>query len=260
LEPRGSLEDDLSLLQDALKPDTPAYILAKLDDPTTNSWLSISYVPDIANIRAKMLYAASRAAISKELGSSYFTDSIFATSLADLTSESYKAHKAHNAAPKPLSAKEREIQEAREAEKGSESVYEGSRARKNHVGNSVGMAWDPRSEAAIQSFAGSHLSELIILVSASYLTPKCLGLIHCRRSMLPARHCSCTLKKQRSQPTMLAPDYLNLKLVSQTPRRMPGSNRAKVSSAYALYRWKHIEDDQNREDIGELSGLFVNVD
>jgi twinfilin-like protein len=117
-----------------------------------------------------MLYAASRASLSKGLGSGYFVDSLFATSLADLTAESYKAHLAHNAAPKPLSEREREIEEAKAAEKSAEPVYEGSRARKTHVGNPIGFQWDPKAEEAFQSFVTNQLSELIILV----------GLIHNR--------------------------------------------------------------------------------
>jgi len=213
LEPQGSFEDDLSLLQDALKPDTPAYILAKLDGPS-NTWISISYVPDIANIRPKMLYAASRAAITKELGSSYFVDNIFATSKGDLTLEAYEAHLAHNAAPKPLSAKEREIQEAREAEKGAEPVYEGSRARRNHVGNPIGFPWDPKTEAAIQSFAENHLVELIILTID--VATETLHL--------------------HSQETEISVNAV-------------GSKLPQSEAVYALYRWKHTESEQAKEDI-----------
>lgn len=163
IEPRDSLENDLALLQDILKDDIPAYIITKLDDPSS-SWLAISYVPDIANIRAKMLYASSRAALTKALGSSYFTDSLFATSKADLTAASYAAHLAHNAAPNPLSAREREIAESRAAEQSADTMFEGSRARKNHVGHPVGFPWDPKVEESIRSFSSNELGLLIVMV------------------------------------------------------------------------------------------------
>src|ERR1700761_139602 len=54
----ASFESDLHQLFQILEDRAPAYILAKLDDPPS-SWLAISYVPDNANVRDKMLYASS---------------------------------------------------------------------------------------------------------------------------------------------------------------------------------------------------------
>ena len=52
----GSFTDDIDILQDNefLPPDSAAYILAKLDPPSSPDWLSIFYVPDTANVREKV--------------------------------------------------------------------------------------------------------------------------------------------------------------------------------------------------------------
>jgi twinfilin-like protein len=51
----GSFEEDLVKLQDVdlLQDDSPAYVLAKLDSPS--DWIAISYVPDSAKVREKVM-------------------------------------------------------------------------------------------------------------------------------------------------------------------------------------------------------------
>ncbi|KAK7035730.1 protein tyrosine kinase [Favolaschia claudopus] len=162
----GTLQEDLSQLQDSdeiIQQDTPAYILAKLDDPPSE-WLAIFYVPDSARVRDKMLYASSRASLLKSLGSSLFSDTIFATSKADLTPEAYAAHRRHVTAPKPLSASEKEMADIRAAERqaGGLSVYQGSRARTTHIGQTIGMPWTSDLEDAVKSLGEGEDSVLVV--------------------------------------------------------------------------------------------------
>lgn len=49
----GTFAEDLAKLQDLLLENAPAYVLAKLDDPSTE-WLAIYYVPDSAKVRDKV--------------------------------------------------------------------------------------------------------------------------------------------------------------------------------------------------------------
>ena len=49
----GQLADDLPKLQELLEDAEPAYILAKLDEPSSD-WLAIHYVPDNAKVRDKV--------------------------------------------------------------------------------------------------------------------------------------------------------------------------------------------------------------
>jgi twinfilin-like protein len=114
-----------------------------------------------------MLYASSRASLLKSLGSTLFSDSIFATSKADLTPEAYAAHRRHVAAPKPLSANEQEMADVRAAEReaGGLSAYQGSRARTSHIGQTIGMPWAADMEDAVRGLSDSDDSVLVIGVS-----------------------------------------------------------------------------------------------
>ncbi|KAF6765086.1 hypothetical protein DFP72DRAFT_799218 [Ephemerocybe angulata] len=174
----GSLEQDLNTLQDdeVLQPATPAYVLVKLDQPSTD-WLAIFYVPEDAKVRDKMLYASTRTNLLKGLGSTVFTDSIFATSKNDITPDAYRAHQRHQAAPKPLSSREQEIADLKVAENAA-AGYDGSRSRASHVGTGVGLNWTPKAEEAISNLAGGDqccivilsvdpASESVVLLSAS---------------------------------------------------------------------------------------------
>lgn len=49
----GSFQEDLALLQDILSDNDPAYVLAKLDPPSTD-WTAFFFVPDTAQVRDKV--------------------------------------------------------------------------------------------------------------------------------------------------------------------------------------------------------------
>ncbi|KAL0947472.1 hypothetical protein HGRIS_013577 [Hohenbuehelia grisea] len=160
----GTFQQDLNKLQDLLEDKTPAYVLARLDEPDTD-WLAVFYVPDSAQVRDKMLYAATRSSLLRSLGSSTFTDSLFATSKDDLTPESYAAHLKHNAAPQPLSRREQEMADVRAAERAASegSTYRGSRERQNPLGNGLGLGWVDDVERAVKELGSGEGSRLIVI-------------------------------------------------------------------------------------------------
>ncbi|RDB21542.1 Twinfilin [Hypsizygus marmoreus] len=156
----GSFEDDLAFLQrpNVLEDSTPTYVLAKV---APSEWIAISYVPDSAKVRDKMLYASTRSSLLKAIGSTLFTDAIFATSLADLTADAYASHKRHMAAPKPLSSREQEMADVRAAESGG--AYEGSRTRASHIGTGVGLHWSQNVDDAVKQLGQGETSALVII-------------------------------------------------------------------------------------------------
>ncbi|KAF9532300.1 hypothetical protein CPB83DRAFT_670336 [Crepidotus variabilis] len=121
------------------------------------------YVPDGAQVRDKMLYASTRLPLLKALGSSQFTDSIFATSKADLTAESYEAHLRHVAAPNPLSSREKELADLKAAENAAAS-YEGSSVRHGHYGGGPGFTWSSEAEDAIKDLGAKTEDYIVILI------------------------------------------------------------------------------------------------
>ncbi|GAA5822387.1 hypothetical protein JCM5353_000484, partial [Sporobolomyces roseus] len=94
----------------------PAYYVLRLSSTKSDSFLFVSYVPDHAQVRSKMLYASTRTTLIRSLGDSKFTDSIFATCRDDLSYKSYLAHTRHSSASAPLTAREQEMADIRQAE------------------------------------------------------------------------------------------------------------------------------------------------
>ncbi|KZV84427.1 actin depolymerizing protein [Exidia glandulosa HHB12029] len=204
----GSFTDDLNQLQSLLDDDIPAYILARLDG---GEWLAISYVPDTARVRDKMLYAASRAALSKSLGG--FTDSLFATSKADLTPDAYTAHRRHMSAASPLSAREAEMERLRAAERAAGDESQGTSGRVSHVGKTVGLAWGDGLKQAAQELAEAQNSKLLII------------------------------SIDTATETMVLASLVDAE-VEDLPKLIPASE-----PSYAFFAWSHTLGSESRRDI-----------
>ncbi|GAA5835138.1 hypothetical protein JCM11251_000172 [Rhodosporidiobolus azoricus] len=114
-----ALETDFELFgQDGVAEEkTPAYYLFRLSPPPTSNFLFLSYVPDSAPVRSKMLYASTRATLLRSLGDARISSTLFATSRSDLSYASYLSHTKHEAAEAPLTAREAEVEAIRRAEK-----------------------------------------------------------------------------------------------------------------------------------------------
>ncbi|PUU74449.1 hypothetical protein B9Z19DRAFT_1133263 [Tuber borchii] len=114
----GSFDDDLGQLDGLLMDNQPAYIILRRRDRDSRvtPFICIAYVPDIANVRQKTLFASTRNTLLRELGSDRFGESIFATTKEELTAEGFKRHDAHLAKPAPLTEEERILKEVKEAE------------------------------------------------------------------------------------------------------------------------------------------------
>ncbi|KAK7693694.1 hypothetical protein QCA50_003265 [Cerrena zonata] len=163
IPPSGTLEQDFDKLGSLLEDNVPAYILVRMDEPPSQ-FLPVFYVPDTAKVRDKMLYAATRNNLTKALGSTHFNDSLFATSKDDVTLSAYKRHKAHLAAPQPMSAREKEVAEIKAAERAAGGAgYEANREKRSHLGDRVGFQWSEETDEAVRSLEGSDDSRLIVL-------------------------------------------------------------------------------------------------
>ena len=114
-----------------------------------------------------MIYASTRNSVTKSLGATNFVDTIFATSKEDLTPEGYAAHKRRLAAPKPMSAREKEMADIRAAEREAGSVpYNVNAARQSPFGAGVGLKWSSDTEAAVRNLADATEDHLITMVSS----------------------------------------------------------------------------------------------
>lgn len=84
--------------------------------PLGYAWLLLSWTPDSATIRQKMLYASTKATLKSEFGSAHIKDEMHATIKDETTLAGYLKHKTATSSPAPLTMREEEIQELRRTE------------------------------------------------------------------------------------------------------------------------------------------------
>lgn len=111
-------EDYDSSVLSRLEERQPAYILYRLDSENNQGyeWLFITYSPDNAPVREKMLYAGTRATLKSTFGGGHIKDELFATTMADASYKGYIKHLEHQAAPPPLTDAEHELNLVKQTE------------------------------------------------------------------------------------------------------------------------------------------------
>ncbi|KAI8381406.1 uncharacterized protein BYT42DRAFT_566404 [Radiomyces spectabilis] len=133
---KGNFEQDYDDITSFLEDTTPAYILMRLDTKASSGeyeWLLVTYVPDHAKVRDKMLYASTRNTLTKELGDYRFTDTLYGTLSSEVSLDGYRKHQKHKAAEAPLTQRERELAEIKQAEAKAVSDYQGTTTRKSYA-------------------------------------------------------------------------------------------------------------------------------
>jgi twinfilin-like protein len=157
----SSFADDLSLLTPHLQPKEALYIILRRYDINENApFVAVTYVPDSAPVRQKMLFASTRLTLVRELGIERFRETIFATTKEELTPQGFEKHDKHVTLEAPLTEEEQTLGEVKrkEAEEGR-----GMSERKSHVSSGVSM---PISDDALQALkslasAGDNLVQLV---------------------------------------------------------------------------------------------------
>lgn len=116
-----NLLDDFETVHGHLTEKEARYILLRSDETSSGSrdesFLFISFVPDSAHVRSKMLYASSAHTVQRQLGGSeIFSSVIFWSSLAEVSARGWQDHQKHEAALAPLSEEESALSNVREKE------------------------------------------------------------------------------------------------------------------------------------------------
>ena len=156
LEPATSFNDDLALLTPHVQATVARYFILRLPEPTTSApFVAITYVPDAAPVRSKMLFAATRLALVRELGSEKFKETRFATSADELTPDGFQKYDQHVKLAPPLS----EMEKSLAAVKRSEAESRGSRVRQSPVGAAVPISASTAALQVLQRLAESGTNE-----------------------------------------------------------------------------------------------------
>lgn len=86
---------DLTKVVGSLSADEAAYIILRRYPDASDGFVAVTYVPDTAKVRQKMLFASTRLTLVRELGTERFRETLFATRKEELTAEGFKAHDQH---------------------------------------------------------------------------------------------------------------------------------------------------------------------
>ncbi|KAK4687479.1 twinfilin, partial [Tremellales sp. Uapishka_1] len=185
VDTKSSFKDDIALLPSMLPtPKTPASFAYRMDSKEFGKWewMMITFVPDDAPVRAKMLQASSRSGLLKALGANNFKHVWFATSLNDLTPAALTSHLKHIDSPPPLTASEAALAEVRaaEAEEAKRSVNDAEVARNRQkavVGLGGKMVWGKGVEEALKKVAGRSDDGWIVCLEIPTSSPGSIALL-----------------------------------------------------------------------------------
>ncbi|KAJ2552595.1 Twinfilin-1 [Coemansia sp. RSA 1933] len=164
LDVSGTLEQDMDELGGLLEDTEPCYLLVRLDANGTvqRRWAFCSYVPDGARVRAKMLYASTKATVAKSLGESYFVDDIFGTTASDFSAAGYRRHRQHVDSGAPLTQRELEMERVRELEG---SAVPSMDSRRNHVSGAT-YPLDDAARGALAEYARGAVNFVSLSIDA----------------------------------------------------------------------------------------------
>lgn len=156
-----SFADNLAQLTGHLQADAALYLLLKrhAEQP---SLVAVTYVPDSAPVRQKMLFASTRLALVRELGSEHFRETIFANSAEELTEGGFKKHDAHSKLAAPLTEEEQTLGEVKRAEQEAGS---GTGTREIHLSKSFAMPVAEDALAALHELNEEGGRTVVMLVS-----------------------------------------------------------------------------------------------
>lgn len=156
-KPNGKWQDDYSkMVKPLIIEDQPTYVLFRLDTKSPDSgydWLFISWSPDIAPVRQKMLYASTKATLKQEFGTASIKDELHGTVPEDVTLEGYHKHKKNDAAPMPLTTAEEELVEIRKTTVHTEYNIE---TRQQTLSGVAFPVTDDAKQAIIEMGKGMH--------------------------------------------------------------------------------------------------------
>ncbi|KAK4214267.1 hypothetical protein QBC37DRAFT_156850 [Rhypophila decipiens] len=147
-----------SLLAPNIKSNEALYIILRRysDAP---AFVAVTYVPDTAPVRQKMLFASTRLTLVRELGTEHFRETIFATTAKELTPAGFDKHDAHAALDAPLTEEEKSLGEVKRAEQEAGS---GTGLREIHLSKNLSMPISEDALAALKDVASGN-RQLVML-------------------------------------------------------------------------------------------------
>lgn len=158
----ASFADNVTTLLQPLLTDTdPLYVLLKRHDAAPRL-AAVTYVPDAAKVRQKMLFASTRLTLVRELGREHVRDTVFATARDELTADGFARHDKHERLAAPLTEEERSLQGVKAAEAAESS--RGTGTRQIHLSQTMNMPVHEDALAALKALGAEGGKNIVMLV------------------------------------------------------------------------------------------------
>ncbi|RFU74981.1 ptk9 tyrosine kinase 9 [Trichoderma arundinaceum] len=212
---------NLSVLEPFIKPDVALYVILRRYEDTPR-FVAVTYVPDTANVRQKMLFAATRLTLVRELGTEHFRETPFMTMAHELTEKGFKAHDAHNALEAPLTEEEKTLGEVKRAEQEAGS---GTAIREIHLSQSLKMPVNEDAIAAMKKIAEGQSTVATLLETAA------------NRGRLQKINAA-------TERVELAPESLNPSSIGELIKSI-----STVEPRFTFYRFTHTHDGTEQTPV-----------
>lgn len=159
-----NFHSDLDGLPQLLKKDAASYIILRRYQNAPDGYVAVTYVPDSAPVRQKMLFASTRLTLVRELGTERFRESLFVTEMKELTPEGWRKHEASGQANAPLTEEEENLQGIKEAEAEARG---GTAGRRLETGGQLSIAISDEARGALERFkvAEGDLLQLVCILN-----------------------------------------------------------------------------------------------
>ena len=151
---------DLPALKSHLTTNQAAYIILRRYQNAPDGFVAVTYVPDTAPVRQKMLFASTRLTLTRDLGTERFRENVFVTELSELTKEGWTKHEASGESKAPLTEEEQTLQGIKEAEAEAQG---GTAGRKLETGAQFSLNLNAEARSALEAFndAEENLLQLV---------------------------------------------------------------------------------------------------
>ncbi|CAP68214.1 uncharacterized protein PODANS_7_4640 [Podospora anserina S mat+] len=158
--PGAAFADNVnSLLKPHVKLNEALYVILRRY-PSSPALVGVTYVPDTAPVRQKMLFASTERTLVRELGTEHFRETFFATSPDELTPAGFDKHDAHSAVEAPLTEEERSLGAVRKAE---QEAGQGTGTREIHLSQNLATPIAENALDALRELGSGNGPSLVML-------------------------------------------------------------------------------------------------
>ncbi|GAM34654.1 hypothetical protein TCE0_015r02367 [Talaromyces pinophilus] len=174
----SSFYSSLPQLQSVLEPRTPLFLVLRHHSSSVGGLVALTYIPSNAGVRAKTLFASTRATLTRELGSEKFVTTIFATEEEEVYGEqAWKERDIEGNGTSTSSFKREELMDEKERElelvrRAEEEARHGTAGRDVGTGGSLGRSIDVKSETVKLNATESSVSPSEVASHISDSSPR----------------------------------------------------------------------------------------